>query len=336
MRAHLLLLLAATLSLPGCGDSTSPPPVGDFDPEALRTGVGRILDGLNGPELAIYREATDEIADYFGNIGFISNRSPLAPACCGIAASLTRFPEFLKGQVYEWDTTNDRYDDTALPGAPATGSRFLVYQISGIAFAEPLVEAGHIDLLDHSESASIVQLVAVIEGASQADLTATSTGTLQDGTLRLAGFIGTGADRVDIDISALNTVTATGTASTYNAVLEVGGLSSEVETTVDRGPVVTYDTRISITSPDGDVLIEGQFDGEEFAGTAQVNGTPYAELMFEGAGVPVVTGTGDIDLTDSETNLFSRAVELIQSPTDYLDVLLPPFIFPLEVEPGGA
>lgn len=154
--------------------------------------------------------------------------------------------------------------------------------------------------------------------------------------LRLAGFIGSGAERVDIDITALNTVTAMGTASTYSGVFEAGGLRSEVESDLDRGQVVTYDTRISITSPDGDVLIEGHFDGEKFAGTARVNGTPYAGITFEGAGVPMVTGTGDIDLTDSETNLFSRAVELIQSPTDDLDVLLSPFIFPLEVEPGNA
>ena len=341
MRLPYMTLLACSLATAACGgDSTAPPEPDEFDPVALQAGVDRILNGNAVPELSIFNEGIDEIADYFGGIGFIASRGPIGARATRLSASVTAFPEAFKGLTYEWVTAEDQYDDTAALGAPATGTRFLVYEVNGLAFAEPLIEAGYIDLLDVSHGPAVaVRLLAEIDGATQADITAASTGTLQDGTLGLVGFFGTGAGRVEFDVDAVNTVTADGTASTYMGAFAVPGndLNVAVETDVDRTPaLVTYSSQISIVGPGGAVELDGDFDGETFAGVARVNGTLYANITFEGAGAPVVIGAGEVVLTNAQEQLLARSVELLQAPPDFLDALLPPFLFPLEVEPGDA
>lgn len=336
MRIPYLTLLACALAASACGgDSTDPPdPPEEFDPVPFQAPVARILDGTDLPELAIFNQTTDEIADHFGGILIpvpIGDEPPLPDHSTPTGA----FPEFLKGLTYEWDTAADEYDDTAAPGAPIAGVRFLAYEVSGTAFAQPLVEAGYVELEDSGPD-GIVGMLAEIDGATQADIKVIATGTLQDGTLRLNGYIGTGNNRVDFDIIADNTVTATGTASSYTGVFEVGGLTSEVESSVDRGPVVTYDTRVTITSPGATVELEGSFDGEGFLGEASVDGVQYATITFAPAADPVVTAADGIVLTAAEEQLFARAILLLEAPTAFIDALLPPFLFPLQVEAGDA
>lgn len=337
MRYSYLTLLACALAVSACGgDSTNPPgppAPEEFDPVPFQAPVSRILAGTDVPELAIFNEATDEIADYFASIGIVAIAP--GPPLPDHSTPTGPFPAFLKGLTYEWDTADDEYDDTAAPGAPIAGTRFIAYEVNGAAFAEPLVEAGYIELEDLGPD-GIVGLLAEIAGVTQADIRVAATGTLQDGTIGLRGYFGTGTSRVDFEIGADNTVTATGTASTYTGVFEVGGLTSEVESSVDRGPVVTYSTRITLFGSDATVEFQGDYDGEGFVGEASVDGVQYATITFAASADPVVSAADGIELTAAQEQLFARAVLLLEAPTGFIDALLPPFVFPLQVEAGDA
>src|SRR5690606_29761114 len=304
-----------------------------FDPAPFQTGLGHILSGTGTSQLAILREGSDEIAQHFEIIMIapLGGRSPAA----GLSLSVQPFPEVLKGQTFEWDVTGDEYGLAAAAG-PVAGARFLVYQLSGDAYAEPLVDAGHIDLLDDGHGpANVARLVAEIAGESQGNFAAYSTGTLQAGTVGIDGFFGTGSARVEFDVDAVNTVTAAGTASSYTATFAVPGsdLTAAVAIDVDRGAVVTHTARTHVAVPGSSLELDGEYDGTAFIGVVRVGGALRANVVKTGAAAPVITAAGDAALTEPQRALLVRVVDLIDAPTAYLDELLPPFAFVLGLSP---
>lgn len=241
-----------------------------------------------------------------------------------ISASLASIPPEVAGKTFVYDEGTADWVASDRTGAPANGVRFVLYAVDAFGdLVSPLVETGHVDLIDQSSGSTLAaRLTAVSGGQTKADYTATATGTEGNGTLSVAGYIGTGASRLDLDFAA--DVATSGDVVTYDldSRLEFPGHDIVFDvslsgTSNDATGTYTAELEQLVESPNGRIELSGEFQPETHL-TIRVNGDVYA--TYDGTGDTLTGANGRTLTTDEHAALFGAVYAL------ELTVLVPVFL----------
>ena len=231
-----------------------------------------------------------------------------------IDASLASIPPEVAGKTFVYDEGTGDWVASDRTGAPANGVRFVLYAVDAFGdVVTPLVETGYVDLTDLSSGTALgARLVAVSGGQTKADYSATATGDGTDGMLAIAGFIGTGAHRVDLDFSA--DVSTSGDVVTYvlDSRLEFPGHDvvfdvSLAGTSNDVAGTYAAELEQLIESPNGRIELAGEFQPETHL-VIRVNGDVYA--TYDGDGETLTGANGRVLTQDEQAALFGSVFAL--------------------------
>ncbi|MBW3553978.1 MAG: hypothetical protein KY466_10730 [Gemmatimonadetes bacterium] len=283
-RHSVWVLAALATTLTACDDATAP--LGAFDPELTAEAMS---------EMAVAGEGAGEAFAGLALAGDLFSGSTAAELLPSLqhgvlmdaagarsyatsAATAPFFPSNYLGVTFVWSHGQQRYVESAEPGAPADGIRLIYYAVNPTNGrpSQPITPLGHIDLRDLSTAASQRLGVAVVETSGEADVTladyivdASYTATDQQMSVRQAadGYLSNGTHRLNFDL--VNEATFTETDFVLEQAYE-----------------------IALADSDARVAFEGSIAGEwnsgegtlEIAATVEGNGT---SVRFE------LSATGD-------------------------------------------
>jgi hypothetical protein len=335
IRKFVALSLVAALA--ACSDSTGPE---NYDPVTTTTKAEAVLAALSGnpalASLAVLGPAMQLSAAAPAPALALAPFDPtdanvttadrmrayrdLLPSF-GATGSLALFPVDLLGKTFAYDTDLSRYAlDSTAAGAHATGVRFILYAVDPVLgqVLLPLNPVGYVDLIDvSSPSADAVQIVAVVNGTTYLDYTASAAQGTTSATISAQGYLSNGTDQVDFDLSltatlsgasldyqltssdgTIHLVATLGSNNTVNATLTLQGNGETIELTLGLGPstisgAITYN---------GDVVVN-------------VAGTPDS---------PTFTRPDGTALTQAEINALLAFGDIIGTLFDAFDNLLAP------------
>ena len=241
-----------------------------------------------------------------------------------INASLASIPPEVAGKTYVYDEVAEDWVASDRSGAPATGVRFILYAVDAFGdIVTPLVETGHIDLTDLSSGSEMgARLVAVSGGETKADYSATATGDGANGTLEIAGFLGTDEHRVDLEFTANATTSGDDVTFALDSRLEFPGHDVVFDvslngTSNDVTNAYSAELEQLIESPNGRVELAGELN-EETHLVIRVNGDVYA--TYDGDS-ETLTGANGRTLTQDEQGALFSAVFALE-----LTVFVPIFV----------
>lgn len=155
--------------------------------------------------------------------------SQLVPTLSGSSAAAI-FPPEVVGKTFEWNVSTLQYEPTARAGAPALGVRFILYAIDPLTGqpADPLVEVGHVDLIDES-SGSTQKLRVMVVGDGGAPVYVNYTVALGNVTetsarITVGGYITNGAaspDTLDFTGTIEFAASSSSASVTQNVTLDI-------------------------------------------------------------------------------------------------------------------
>jgi hypothetical protein len=240
----------------------------------------------------------------------------------GSSATLALFPADLLGKTLVFNLQTSQYEiDPAATGAPAAGVRLILYAVDPVLHRvlSPLDPVGYLDLIDVSSvSTDALQIVAVIEGETFLDYTASATRTTTSVTIAAEGFLSDGTHQVDFDLSA----TAAPNTASLDYLLSAGGNSVRLEATISDG-----DDNVEAT-----LTVEGDGDTVELS-VAITPSTVSGQITYNGDVVVEISGTPEdpeftkadgTPLTQQEINALHALGNLIEEIFDAFDNLLAP------------
>ena len=278
-----------SLVLAACGDDDTVKPVAE---ELQIEFVTQTLDDIRGAL------ETSDVESMLGQVAFVFSQGepaglPAAARAVGLSAPAEAMPWLGKTLVYDLDALR-WVVDPELSGAPATGVRFVVYDMDPGTNApvRPLVVTGWLDVWVVSEDETSVALAVELVSTTGAtpvvlldyemELAVTDDATGSGVFLDAAGGLGQGAARLAFDVSASFDFPATGTVGTYTSSVEFdhgakGTFRQSAEETFDLGSfqVVGEAPWVTTVSRAGetllvDLLLNG--DDETVSGTVKHDG----------------------------------------------------------------
>ncbi len=271
--------------------------------------LGRVLQ-LTAPDPGLLRGRTveneqriEELRGLLPSFGMTGTQGPI-------------IPDEVTGTTFEWNVDSAGYVATARAGAPANGIRFIVYGIDPLTGDPlvPLVETGHVDLLDESTATS-GRLHILVRGLGGTptflEYTATGTPSATGGTISAAGFVsngqaGSALRRLDFDV----TVTLSQTLSVFTASLVAALDFNQPDVSIDLswdselGQTGRTETvRFSFQRPGEVIIIEGVYSSDQAGASydfeVRVNGGLFATIAGDGGGVQILDENGE-PLTQGE------------------------------------
>lgn len=333
----------AALVLAACGKDSSGP--SEFNPQGTTADVAAAHDAFASEPAASFVAVGTEISTVLGPppvamvVPVVSPRPTAATLAyarqlvrllpgrqAGIQALEGAIPSEVLGTTYVWDEATDTYVASDADGAPSNGVRFLLYAIDPVTHhpAEPLVEVGYVDVLDHSTSTVTAIQVKVVSGSTvYLDYGVSATGTASGGSVTISGYAFNGATRADFNLT--NTLSQSGSGSLmlsldYSLKVPSRKLSLDWTATFanisDTEVAVTLD--FGISGPNGAVRMVGTYGASGGTFTVKVNGSPFATITLDGSAAVITSADGD-PLTPEEE-------ETLQTILDYYDQSLVAFV----------
>ncbi len=235
-----------------------------------------------------------------------------------------------RGVTFVYDPVSDDYaPDLTRTGAPATGVRFILYELD--AAGMPIVEQenGHADLVDEGDGSVedvVLHLIVVQNESTVLDYRTTLDENANRGALTVHGFLQGDGVRLDFHIEAVGTETEAQTTLVVAFELRVdardfsitGNVSGIEEGTEGEGDIDltvrhrTHSIRVDVTGSGG--MIEGTFF---------LNGDIFATVSGP-ADNPTFLGQGGEPLTVGEGLVLHRIVDALEDVFDFLEDLLDP------------
>ena len=153
----------------------------------------------------------------------------------GPAASGPLLPDEFRGRTYvRVDGVAGYQWDSARTDAPATGVRFVLYEVDPVTGTPGTTEIGYVDLIDETTPnvAHVARVVVVTSGVVRIDYTVSAVVGTQSATLTVSGFIGDGTNQVDVDLSVTFAENPPVFSATVDHVISVPSRDFEVDATV--------------------------------------------------------------------------------------------------------
>ncbi len=338
-------LLAAVLLIGACDDATGPADTDAFDAQAaledyaalekiLETDAFAGLRSLDGrtPFSGAAAVGTLGALEAEGAAGFALELFRRARASAD-APSIEGAPlisDRTRGSTFVYDPTTDGYEiDEDREGAPATGVRFVLYEVDGSG--TPIVdrEIGHADLVDEGDGVEgiALRLSVVSDGRTHLDYRTTLASNESRGTLTVAGFVqGDGDARLDFDIRAdgsdlngreeLDVVFDLSVASRDFHI--AGSVSGVSEGNDDGG-----DLDVSVRHGAESFQLSASVADETIDGTVRLNGDVFA-LASGPADDPTFTTPDGGSLNGIEVLVLVSVVDAAEDVFDFLEDLVDP------------
>jgi hypothetical protein len=244
----------------------------------------------------------------------------------GINASVAFVAAEVAGKTFVY--SGGTYVMSDLPGAPANGVRFLLYAVDPVTFlpVEPLVETGHVDLIDLSTATTQAARVRVFSGGTEyINYTVSVTSSTSSGRISIVGYVSDGTHQANINLRATLTSTA-GLTLTYSVDVPTRDFSIDLTLTsngVDP-TTATIGVTIDVRGGNGWVYMTGQFDQSGGTLHVSVNGDAFATITVVGAEPPVITRHDGSPLTDEDAAAVQGIFEITDGAFTSFDRLFLP------------
>jgi hypothetical protein len=308
--------LAACSSQSGAG----PNPSDRFDPAKVADGVATVDRVSNTPAMASFRLVGRHLGDLAGAPSSaalaISSEDRLVTAIGRIAATV--FPggrvqavpvlrSSLLGKTFVYDPAAKKYVvDPARTGAPATGVRFVLYQVNPDTREPvvPLVETGVSDLIDEDRAAANqvgLHLVVRSPTATLLDYRFGISGSIGQATFTVAGFMSDGTDQVNFDLTAASQLFATEPPVTLDATIAVPSqhFSVTVKLRLDGGTSQHAVADLTATAGADQVTVHADLSPTSIDASITVNGQLFATATGDPKS-PTIRGALGRELTADE------------------------------------
>ncbi|MEQ1856108.1 MAG: hypothetical protein ABL963_06550 [Longimicrobiales bacterium] len=236
-----------------------------------------------------------------------------------------------RGETFVYVPALDEYAvDSTRTGAPATGVRFVVYEVDSAGIPIVTEEIGYADLIDEGDTSAedvALRLVVVANSVTVLDYATTLDLGLVQGTLTVDGFVqGANGVRLDFAIEAVGTHFVNYSTLDLNFDLavdardfsitgEVVGVREGVEgegdvdlTVQHRSHSVRLDVNGSAGILDGSVFVDGQL---------------FATIDGPAATPTILSADGDA-LTTAEVLVLHHIVDVVEDIFDFLEDLVDP------------
>ncbi|MDX1493455.1 MAG: hypothetical protein R3253_05320 [Longimicrobiales bacterium] len=235
-----------------------------------------------------------------------------------------------RGTTFVYDPGSDQYQpDLEMEGAPATGVRFILYEVDDTGTPIREMEIGYADLVDEGDGSVediVLRLTVVLEDETRLDYRITLDHDATSGALTVDGFFVGDDTRLDFDIAlGLSQIDGVGQAEldfhfgVESRGFSVAGHVSGIEENDDGAGSFELEVRhgghtVAVEATGADGVIDGTIfvDGEAFA---TVTGP---------AGDPVIADPDGEALTVSELQLLHRVVHGVEHAFRFLERLLDP------------
>ena len=244
-------------------------------------------------------------------------------------------PDSLLGKTFIWDTTQAKYVLSDSAGAPSAGIRFELYALDLDGhIAKPLVQVGHLDLIDKSTvSAQSLEVVVASATFTYIDYTVTGSGTLSAFTLSAAGFIRSTVRELDFSITYTVNNASCAISEQFDDAADAAHLtfSFGITTTSDTSHTVSLNFSYQVGPHAIALNGGGTIDSltENLQATVKVDGNVFALITASGLRdtvVPVITdGSGQPLSTENRQLLFEMFV-MVGRSLDWLNNFVGPFI----------
>jgi len=324
--SHRTLPVVALAALvAACGPTTAPEVPIPFDAEAALADYEAVGTLVSSPDL-------DALQALAGRTPFSSPATSGSDAAgLGGPAAAPLISETHRGSTFVYDADADRYVlDPSRAGAPATGVRFVLYEVD--ESGTPIVgeEIGHADLIDEGDGSVedvVLRLVVVTGGVTRLDYRSTVEVGLTFGEVGVLGFlIGEQDARLDFDIDVAATKTLSRT--TLDVTFELAVASRDFTITgsvsgVEEGGDDLGDISLAMEHGTHTLAIEATGANGQIDGTVELNGALFATLSGDADAPTIVSGDGD-PLTLEEMLLLRGVIDTAEDVFDFLEDLVDP------------
>lgn len=349
-RSRLATILAAAGFAAACDAGTGPELETALDTEAALADYEALQTALESTELLGFRAlggrtpfggapaAIDAVAGLSAPSGARESRAFALDLFRRIrgarslsnAAAAPIISDFHRGATFVYDPDLDRYVvDPDRDGAPATGVRFIIYEVDHSG--DPIVdqERGYADLIDEGDRSNqdIALRLKVVEGSTTVLDYAT---TLDDqgtrGELTVNGYLQGDGVRLDFDIHAIGT--NDGDTETldldFDLAVEardfsVSGSVSGVEEGQDGGGHID----VTVRHRDDSIHADVRGDQGVLDGTIYLNGDVFATVTGPEGDLVFLGADGD-PLTWPELLVLHHIFDCIEDVFDFLEDLVDP------------
>lgn len=348
-RSRFLLVLPLALLAAACGESTAPDlaldtdaALADYDAvESLLASSDwqafQVLGGrtpFSGSAAGV--EAVAALGAVSGPGGARAFATELSSSLAGAAATApARAPiisEAHRGVTFVYDPETDEYVvDPEREGAPATGVRFVLYEVdfAGIPILEE--EIGHADLVDEGDGSTedvALRLTVVTHEHTVLDHRTTLEIGLAWGEITVSGFLEDrpGGARLDFAVEARGEHETSG--GTLDIAFELGiearGFSIIGSVSgAEEGGTGEGDVTLAVTHRRHTLDVDMTGAAGELDGAIYLDGELFATVTGN-AGNPTITSADGDPLTSAEALILYRVVDLVEDVFDLLEDLVDP------------
>ena len=236
-----------------------------------------------------------------------------------------------RGKTFVYDPALDEYVVDALrTGAPATGVRFVLYEVDLTGTPILAEEVGYADLIDEGDASAedvALRLVVVAENVTVLDYATTLDETLTQGTLTVMGFLrGENGVRLDFDIEAVGTHFLNQSTLDVTFDLSVDARNFSITGTVsgiEEGVEGEGDVDLTVQHGSHSVRLDLSGAAGQIQGSVFVNNNLFATISGNASNPTILSATGE-PLTTRQTLVLLHIVDVVEDVFDFLEDLVDP------------
>jgi hypothetical protein len=233
----------------------------------------------------------------------------------------------IAGKTFIYDAGSNSYVMSDVSGAPANGVRFLLYAVDPVSFAPvtPLVETGHVDLIDMSAGTTQAARVLVESGGTTyVDYTVSATSGTSSGQVTVTGMVTDGNHQANILLRSTITFNA-GLTLSYSLTLPKRDVSINLTVSASDLNQTTSTINVSLTmkGPNGTVAMSGQFTETTGTLNVRINGEAFATITTNGTTTTITRNDGT-PLSDDEMTAMDGVFAIQASAFTSFDQMLAP------------
>jgi hypothetical protein len=189
----------------------------------------------------------------------------------------------------------------------------------------PLVETGHVDLIELSAGSTQAARVLVVSGGTTyIDYTVSATSNASSGRVNVIGYVTDGATQANINLASTITFTA-GLTLTYSLDLPQRDVS--IDLTVNASdysdPDVTLVMNLLMRGPNGTVAMSGTLTNATSTINVRISGDAFATITTDGT-ITTITRNDGTPLSDDELDALNGVFEMSASAFIAFDMMLAP------------
>jgi hypothetical protein len=236
-------------------------------------------------------------------------------------------PASAAGKTFEYDLSTGGYVVSDRPLLATNTVRFILYAVDPVSFApiDPLVETGHVDLIDLSTGSTQTAQVLVVSGTTTyIDYTVSVSSGTSSGQVSVIGYVTDGTYHAKINLRSTMTYTS-GLTLTYSLDLPERDVSIDLTVNAADLSETTGSVTISLSmrGPNGTVSMSGQFS--ETGGTlvVRINGDAFATITTTST-TTTITRTDGMPLADDELQALEGVFEFQTDAFTSFDQMMAP------------